>query len=163
ISLLRTRRVRAEIFFHCLDQFRRRRRSAFGRSRALPDQGPDRRRKRGRDSQRRPHRRNLARKRHRHRPPHGREISRKPAYSEQRRTQAEAGARDLVRRVTRSLVASTLTRKDGGRSLPPMKPLAIATLLAITSCASAQAQPLSCPPAGYERAELDALKANQWA
>lgn len=44
-----------------------------------------------------------------------------------------------------------------------MKPLAIAALLAITSCASAQAQPLACPPAGYERAELDALKANQWA
>lgn len=39
-----------------------------------------------------------------------------------------------------------------------------AALLAVTACATAQAQTASClPAAGYDRAELEALKAAQWA
>jgi len=45
-----------------------------------------------------------------------------------------------------------------------MKPLAIAAALVISSCASSHAQtPTTCPPAGYDRAQLDALKASEWA
>lgn len=46
-----------------------------------------------------------------------------------------------------------------------MKPLAIAAALVITSCANSHAQtpPTACPPAGYERAQLDALKVSEWA
>jgi hypothetical protein len=39
-----------------------------------------------------------------------------------------------------------------------MKHLLIA-LVALSACASARAQPAQCPPAGYDRATLDALKA----
>lgn len=43
--------------------------------------------------------------------------------------------------------------------------LPIIALLALTACATApaEAQSAACRPAGYDRAQLDALKANQWA
>jgi hypothetical protein len=36
-------------------------------------------------------------------------------------------------------------------------------LVALSACANARAQPAQCPPAGYDRAALDALKANDFA
>lgn len=46
-----------------------------------------------------------------------------------------------------------------------MKQLAFAALLALSACAAAQAQPqvAACAPLGANRADLDALKAAQWA
>jgi hypothetical protein len=43
--------------------------------------------------------------------------------------------------------------------------LPIIALLALGACATtpAEAQSAACRPAGYDRAQLDALKANQWA
>lgn len=46
-----------------------------------------------------------------------------------------------------------------------MKRALIIAALALAACASANAQPRAqaCPPAGYDRARLDALKAAEWA
>jgi hypothetical protein len=44
-----------------------------------------------------------------------------------------------------------------------MKYLALAAAFVLAACASAQAQAPSCPPAGYDRAQLDALKTSEWA
>lgn len=46
-----------------------------------------------------------------------------------------------------------------------MKHIALATALLFAACASAQAQAQTprCPPAGYTRTQLDALKAAEWA
>ena len=44
-----------------------------------------------------------------------------------------------------------------------MKHLALAAALLFAACASAQAQTPSCPPAGYTRTQLEALKAAEWA
>lgn len=44
-----------------------------------------------------------------------------------------------------------------------MKPLAVAAVLVASSCANAQAQAPSCPPAGYDRLQLETLKANDWS
>lgn len=46
-----------------------------------------------------------------------------------------------------------------------MKRVLIAAALALAACASANAQPRGqgCPPAGYDRARLEALKAAEWA
>ncbi len=44
-----------------------------------------------------------------------------------------------------------------------MKHLALAAAFVFAACASAQAQTPSCPPAGYDRAQVDALKASEWA
>jgi hypothetical protein len=46
-----------------------------------------------------------------------------------------------------------------------MKQLTLAAALALAACATAPAgatQPPACPPQGYDRPALDALKANQW-
>jgi hypothetical protein len=43
-----------------------------------------------------------------------------------------------------------------------MKRLILAAAFALAACATAQAQ-AQCPPAGYDRARLEALKAAQWA
>src|SRR5690606_4677540 len=44
-----------------------------------------------------------------------------------------------------------------------MKHIALAAALLFAACTSAQAQTPRCPPAGYTRADLDALKAAEWA
>jgi hypothetical protein len=44
-----------------------------------------------------------------------------------------------------------------------MKRLALAAALLLTACASAQAQTPLCPPASYDRAQLEALRAADWA
>lgn len=44
-----------------------------------------------------------------------------------------------------------------------MRQLALAAAFVLAACASAQAQTPSCPPAGYDRPQLDALKASEWA
>src|SRR5262249_47911269 len=43
-----------------------------------------------------------------------------------------------------------------------MKQLLVAALLAISACATANAASAGCPPAGYDRARLDALNAAHW-
>jgi hypothetical protein len=43
-----------------------------------------------------------------------------------------------------------------------MKRIVLAAAFALAACATAQAQTPRCPPAGYTRAELDALKADEW-
>lgn len=44
-----------------------------------------------------------------------------------------------------------------------MKQLVFAAALLMSACATAEAQTPSCPPAGYDRARLEAIKANGWA
>jgi len=44
-----------------------------------------------------------------------------------------------------------------------MKHIALAAALLFAACGAAQAQTPRCPPAGYTRAQLDALKAAEWA
>lgn len=44
-----------------------------------------------------------------------------------------------------------------------MKHLALAAALLLCACATAHAQTQGCPPAGYDRARLEALKAADWA
>jgi hypothetical protein len=43
-----------------------------------------------------------------------------------------------------------------------MKQTVLAAIFAISACATAQAASLGCPPAGYDRARLDALSAAHW-
>lgn len=43
-----------------------------------------------------------------------------------------------------------------------MKYLALAAILLISACATAQAQTSACPPAGYDRARLEALREAEW-
>jgi len=43
-----------------------------------------------------------------------------------------------------------------------MKPFAIAAALLLSACATANAQSAACPPAGYDRARLEALKEAEW-
>lgn len=44
-----------------------------------------------------------------------------------------------------------------------MKHLALAAAFVLTACATANAQTQTCPPAGYTRAQLETLKAADWA
>lgn len=44
-----------------------------------------------------------------------------------------------------------------------MKHLALVAALLLSACATAQAQTQDCPPEGYDRARLEALKAADWA
>jgi len=44
-----------------------------------------------------------------------------------------------------------------------MKHLALAAALVLAACATANAQTETCPPAGYTRAQLETLKAADWA
>jgi hypothetical protein len=44
-----------------------------------------------------------------------------------------------------------------------MKYAAVAAAMLLSACATAEAQTASCPPAGYDRARLEALKASEWA
>jgi hypothetical protein len=43
-----------------------------------------------------------------------------------------------------------------------MKHLALVAALLLCACASAEAQSAGCPPAGYDRARLEALRADDW-
>ena len=43
-----------------------------------------------------------------------------------------------------------------------MKQLALAALIALFASATANAQENACPPAGYDRARLEALRAAEW-
>lgn len=43
-----------------------------------------------------------------------------------------------------------------------MKHLALAAALVLSACATAEAQTPACPPAGYDRARLEAIKADGW-
>ena len=75
------RHLRAEIFLHVVDRIRRRRRGAFGRSRARSHPPFDRCRDARRGAVGRYDRRQTARGRYRHRAPHGRQVPRSDAHS----------------------------------------------------------------------------------
>lgn len=74
----------------------------------------------------------------------------------------------VATRASTSLVADPRHSSQGFCQVAPasenarMRQIFVASLALLGACATAQAQPSNCPPAGYDRARLETLKAAEW-
>jgi hypothetical protein len=59
-------------------------------------------------------------------------------------------------------IARTLHELTGPALIAFMRPLAAAAICLLWACSAAQAESIGCPPAGFDRARLEALDRNHW-